>query len=164
MITRIETISMPRELTDEMAEVLSERLRVCGGIADDIWEALKAAAPVAERQEPVQLSAVAVVRERDDELRLDWLLEGGIAELEPGQVLIVADRDDVTDDEGSGELYTSPPAPVSVDAAKAFAKGFNALEQAGGKYRINMQFANRDDAWAAYTSLGKLNASLAKPQ
>lgn len=54
--------------------------------------------------EPVVLSAAAVVREGDDGQYLDWLLEGGIAELEPGQVLIVADQD-VTDDEGRGELY-----------------------------------------------------------
>lgn len=52
------------------------------------------------------------------------------------------------------------PAPVAEDAAKAFAKGFNTLEQAGGKYRINMQFANRDDAWAAYGALGKLSNTL----
>ena len=57
MSSKIETISMPRELTDEMAEVISERLRVCGGIADDIWEALKAAAPVVERQ-PVDVPVV----------------------------------------------------------------------------------------------------------
>jgi hypothetical protein len=52
--------------------------------------------------------------------------------------------------------------PVEMDAAKAFAKGFNTLEQAGGKYRINMQFANHDDAWAAYMALGKLTAGLDK--
>ncbi|MGS0735512.1 hypothetical protein ACVBEG_02900 [Pseudomonas sp. GG8] len=57
-------------------------------------------------------------------------------------------------------LYAEQSAPVAVDAAKAFAKGFNTLEQAGGKYRINMQFANRDDAWAAYGALSKLNNSL----
>lgn len=65
--------------------------------------------------EPVNLAAVAVVREHDHELRLEWLIEGGIAELEPGQILIVADQD-VTDDEGGGELYRHPteqPAPVS---------------------------------------------------
>jgi len=57
-------------------------------------------------------------------------------------------------------VYAEQYAPVAVDAAKAFAKGFNTLEQAGGKYRVNMQFANRDDAWAAYGALGKLGNSL----
>lgn len=47
-------------------------------------------------------------------------------------------------------------APVAVDAAKAFAKGFNTLETVDGKYKIVMQFAGRDDAWAAYTALSKL--------
>ena len=61
------------------------------------------------------------------------------------------------------KLFALPPDPVPADAAKAFAKGFNTLEQAGGKYRINMQFANGDEEFAAYTELGKLNASIAKP-
>jgi hypothetical protein len=54
-------------------------------------------------------------------------------------------------------------APVAVDAAKAFTKGFNTLETVDGKYKIVMQFAGRDDAWSAYTALSKLTASLAKP-
>lgn len=63
-------------------------------------------APVAN--EPVMLTAAAVVRDSEDGKYLDWLLEGGIAELVPGQVLIVADQD-VTDDCGDGELYRLPP-------------------------------------------------------
>lgn len=59
-------------------------------------------------------------------------------------------------------LYTSPPAPVSVDAAKAFAKGFNTLESGEGKYRIVMQFAGRDDAWAAYKALSHMTSALDK--
>lgn len=51
-----------------------------------------------------------------------------------------------------------------VDAAKAFAKGFNTLETVDGKYKIVMQFSGRDDAWSAYTALSKMTASLAKPQ
>jgi hypothetical protein len=62
--------------------------------------------------ELVQLAAVAVVRERDDELQLEWLLEGGLAELEPGRILMAADQK-VTDDEGSGELYRAQPASVT---------------------------------------------------
>jgi hypothetical protein len=54
------------------------------------------------------------------------------------------------------------PAPVSADAAKAFARGFNTLERSDGKYRINMQFANREEAWAAFTALSRLTAELAK--
>ncbi|HCT9624193.1 TPA: hypothetical protein OUC83_002671, partial [Staphylococcus aureus] len=38
---------------------------------------------------------------------LDWLLEGGIAELEvPGTLLLVA-HGQITDDEGSGAVYAA---------------------------------------------------------
>lgn len=53
--------------------------------------------------DPILVEAVAVVRECDEEgLRLDWLLEGGIAALEhAGTVLLVA-HGTVTNDEGHG--------------------------------------------------------------
>lgn len=35
-----ETISFPRELSDDLAEFIAEKARVCGGGAHDIWEAL----------------------------------------------------------------------------------------------------------------------------
>lgn len=44
----------------------------------------------------------------------------------------------------------------------ALTKGFNTLEQVEGKYRINMQFANRDDAWTAYSALVNQSAPAAK--
>ncbi|MDY1100585.1 hypothetical protein ACP0H4_30640 [Pseudomonas aeruginosa] len=58
--------------------------------------------------ESIQVEAVAVTRENDDgELYLDWLLEGGIAELEvPGTLLLVA-HGQITDDEGSGAVYAA---------------------------------------------------------
>ena len=55
-------------------------------------------------------------------------------------------------------LYTSPPAPVASDVAKAFAKGFNTLETGDGKYKIVMQFGDRDEAWDAYKSLNRMTA------
>jgi len=51
---------------------------------------------------------------------------------------------------------------VAVDAAKAFAKGFNTLETLGGKYKIIMQFAGHDDAWVAYTALSQMTNRLDK--
>lgn len=39
----------------------------------------------------------------------------------------------------------------------ALTKGFNTLDQVGGKYSINMSFAHRDDAWDAYSKLCKFN-------
>ena len=56
-------------------------------------------------------------------------------------------------------LYCRPPeqvAPLATEAAKAFAKGFNTLESGGGKYRINMQFQSREDAWGAFNVLARL--------
>lgn len=53
-------------------------------------------------------------------------------------------------------LYTEQPTPLAAEAAKAFAKGFNTLESGGGKYRINMQFQSREDAWGAFTALAHL--------
>lgn len=48
------------------------------------------------------------------------------------------------------------PTPLAVEAAKAFAKGFNTLQSGGGKYRINMQFQSREDAWGAFNVLARL--------
>ncbi|WP_247842552.1 hypothetical protein [Pseudomonas sp. MWU12-3103b] len=69
------------------------------------------------RSEPVLIQAVAVTRDDDDEgLRLEWLLEGGISELEfAGQVLFaMPEANDLCDENGSAEIYTAPPAPVAV--------------------------------------------------
>lgn len=56
--------------------------------------------------EPILVEAVAVTREcEEDGLRLDWLLEGGIAALElPGTVLLVA-HGTITNDSGNGYVY-----------------------------------------------------------
>ena len=54
------------------------------------------------------------------------------------------------------KLFAEQPAPVSAEAANAFAKGFSTLETVGGKYKIVMQFSGHDDAWIAYTALGNL--------
>lgn len=62
-------------------------------------------------QEPILVEAVAVTRENDDgELYLDWLLEGGIAALELPDTLLLVAHGQITDDEGSGEVYAVPVA------------------------------------------------------
>ncbi|OWR35521.1 hypothetical protein CEE55_01615 [Stenotrophomonas pavanii] len=59
--------------------------------------------------EPITVEAVATVRRNGDGDRyIDWLTEGGIADLEVGDVLIVSDRG-ITDEDGSGEVYAAPP-------------------------------------------------------
>jgi len=57
----------------------------------------------------ITIEAVAVVRDGDDDLYLDWLLEGGICALElPGTVLFASNEaNDMCDDEGSCEVFTS---------------------------------------------------------
>lgn len=71
--------------------------------------------PAQTEQQPIHVTAVAVTREDPDEgLYLDWLLEGGICELEhPGQVLVLADRP-ITDDEGHGEVFAAPIAQTAL--------------------------------------------------
>ncbi|MFI8479680.1 hypothetical protein ACIGCM_03825 [Pseudomonas sp. NPDC078700] len=65
----------------------------------------------------IQMCAVAVMRDDGDGgLEPDWLLEGGTAELMDGMFLLVADRTDVTDDEGSGVVYTHPQPEPSLNA------------------------------------------------
>lgn len=58
----------------------------------------------------IGITAVAVTKKNDDgELYLDWLLEGGICELEhPGVVLLATDGASLTGDDGHGEVYTKP--------------------------------------------------------
>lgn len=75
--------------------------------------AVAPAAPVAP--DPILVEAVAVTKENEDgELYLDWILEGGIAALElPGTTLLVA-HGQITDDTGSGEIYTAPPTTDGV--------------------------------------------------
>lgn len=74
----------------------------------------QAARPAQTEPQPIGVTAVAITRENEDgELYLDWLLEGGIAELEfAGQVLVVAEKP-ITDDEGSGEVYAAPIAQAA---------------------------------------------------
>ncbi|MCP6691304.1 hypothetical protein [Pseudomonas donghuensis] len=69
--------------------------------------------PAAQHQgEPILIQAVAVSRKDDDEgLRLEWLLEGGITEMEfPGQVLFaMAEANDLCDEDGSAYVHLQPP-------------------------------------------------------
>ncbi|WP_188241363.1 hypothetical protein [Stenotrophomonas maltophilia] len=77
-------------------------------------QALDAAiAALAARQpvgEPITVEAVAEIFNHPEYgLSINWLLENGIGELQVGDVLMVSDRA-ITDEDGSGEVYTAPPA------------------------------------------------------
>ncbi|MCA5970215.1 hypothetical protein KBY08_00605 [Pseudomonas sp. P135] len=92
-------------------------LKECGACSGCEGECrLDADSPPALGGEPVHIEAVAVTREdKDGQLYLDWLIEGGICALESaGQVLLVAGSA-ITDDEGSGEVYRhAQPAKAKV--------------------------------------------------
>lgn len=103
------TMQAKRTLDKREDDDLYEWVLAHAGVLGEVHVNFKAAM---NGSEPVVLSAAAVVCDGDDGRYLDWLLEGGIAELEPGQVLIVADQD-VTDDEGHGELYRFPSNEVA---------------------------------------------------
>ncbi|MFV3292360.1 MULTISPECIES: hypothetical protein [Pseudomonas] len=74
---------------------------------------------------PILIQAVAVTRKDDEDgLRLEWLLEGGIAEMEfPEQVLFaMAEANDLCDEDGSAYVYLQPPAsavPCEAERLKA---------------------------------------------
>lgn len=66
-------------------------------------------------EDAVRVEAVAVTRADVDGLRLEWLLEGGIAALEHAdQVLLIA-HGSITDEEGGGEVYLKAPALPTVE-------------------------------------------------
>ncbi|WP_423170738.1 hypothetical protein [Stenotrophomonas maltophilia group sp. CASM26] len=76
-------------------------------------EGLEEGKKIAARQpvgEPITVEAVAEIFNHPEYgLSIDWLLENGIGELQVGDVLMVSDRA-ITDEDGSGEVYTAPPA------------------------------------------------------
>lgn len=87
------------------AEVLERLLR----------DSLAARQPVG--QEPITVEAVAeIFNDPEYGLSIHWLLENGIGELQVGDLLMVADRA-ITDEDGSGEVYTAPPAQQPVGDA-----------------------------------------------
>lgn len=110
------------------------------------------AQPAAQHQgEPILIQAVAVTRKDDDEgLRLEWLLEGGIAEMEfAGQVLFaMPEVNDLCDEDGSAEVFLHPPTSDGFsagDMADQGAKAFAARDPEVEALRSALQFyADRD--------------------
>lgn len=116
------------------------------------------AAPLAQvvGHGPVTVEAVATVRRWSNGDRyIDWLTEGGIADLEVGDVLMVSDRA-ITDEDGSGEVYTTPPAQAvdlgavreALQAAEGLATicasvdGYSREEVAASGRAMKRQFAD----------------------
>lgn len=82
--------------------------------------------------EPITVEAVATVRRWSNGDRyIDWLTEGGIADLEVGDVLMVSDRA-ITDEDGSGEVYAAPPEQaVELGDFKALYRAYVRLLESG---------------------------------
>ena len=106
-------VLVPKRMTQEMRDVTDSEgwtwedlLAEAGSISQEEYAAI-AAAPVVPAS-PITVEAVAEVRSGDAGLELDWLIEGGVCALCPGQVLVVATRP-ITDDDGAGEVYADPP-------------------------------------------------------
>lgn len=106
----------------------------------DLEGAKKALAALAQQaQEPITVEAVAeVVDRRDGEGdRLDWLIEGGIDALPTGVVLMMSHRP-ITNNDGHGEVYTTPPA---------------SQEQADEIARLKRKISNLEEGLSAYHKL-----------
>ncbi|MFS0827638.1 hypothetical protein [Pseudomonas phoenicis] len=106
-----EMVSFPRELSEELAELITAQARACGGGAREIWEAICAqfGQPAQQHQSmPIMLTAVATLTDDGDGgLAPSWLLEGGTAELFAGMTLLVADNaPDLCSEDGSAQVYT----------------------------------------------------------
>ncbi|MFJ2456385.1 hypothetical protein ACIOWK_32575 [Pseudomonas protegens] len=137
-VQRFESIFTPTDLMllrggEKMLELCAPEGKFVGISWNDMREVLAAMiavspigsgkleqGPAAQHQsEPILIQAVAVTRQSDDGMYLEWLLEGGISEMEfPGQVLFaMPEANDLCDEDGSAEIYTRPveqPAPVAV--------------------------------------------------
>ncbi len=95
------------------------------------------AAPVQSEQEPVLIQAVAITREDDDEgLRLDWLLEGGISELElAGQVLFVMpEANDICVEDGSAHVYRAAPVRAVRMPERMRGRPFSTVDRGSPSY------------------------------
>lgn len=79
-----------------------------GGYANDNAR-LRAELSAIKTQEPVQVDHVAVMRaDGDGGLEVEWLLEGGTAELMNGMYLCCVGGGTLLFEEGSGHLYAAP--------------------------------------------------------
>ena len=67
----------------------------------------------AQQGESVEVEAVGTFRVDEDGGRVEWLLEGGPAELLDGDLLCVLSSPALVEGNGHVTLYTAPPAPVA---------------------------------------------------
>lgn len=104
-----QTLSLMEIALADFLRGKMQRLRASYTLAFEAgWVAHQAA--TRHQGQPILIQAVAVTRQNDDGMYLEWLLEGGITEMEfPGQVLFaMPEANDLCDEDGSAEVYTRP--------------------------------------------------------
>lgn len=84
-------------------------------VTDQGEQLLELSSGVQRRGDAVRVEAVAVTRADEDGLRLEWLLEGGIAALEHADQILLIAHGSITDEEGGGEVYVHAPAVPSAE-------------------------------------------------
>ncbi|MFJ3121084.1 hypothetical protein ACIPI6_31660 [Pseudomonas protegens] len=100
--------------------------RVRDGVAAVVRLCSDRRAAVQHQGQPILIQAVAVTRQNDEGMYLEWLLEGGICEMEfPGQVLFaMPEANDLCDEDGSAEVYIRPAEQQQATlAVKCYEKG-----------------------------------------
>lgn len=120
-VPREQMISFPRELSDELAELIAEKARVCGGGAFEIWEAIcdQFGTQAKHHGEPVAYAAFAdngnirCWSSNCEAVGLKVLAEGG-SEIVP--------------------LYRHPAEQIAADALKAFANEMINASFEGGSF------------------------------
>jgi hypothetical protein len=93
------------------------------------------ALPVVDRQEPIIIESVAVVRDGEDGLYLEWTVEGGIDALELAGTVLFASNDgnDMCAEDGSCEVYLEPPAQDSDQQNTALTVWYGSMPESNGK-------------------------------
>lgn len=102
------------DLTREAKELRAEleALKRQEPIAYKHRDGMLSAAPQPERaaSNPIGVEAVCVVVDGLDGKRIDWLIEGGLADLPEGTTLIFAHQA-ITGADGWGEVFLAAPQP-----------------------------------------------------
>lgn len=81
---------------------------------------------VSRPQDPIGIEAVATI----DEQRIKWLVEGGIASLPSGTVLLIS-HEPITDQSGYGEVFASQktsPRDAVLDSIKTVRERYRGTE------------------------------------
>lgn len=131
---------------DAEGEYILQQARLAWTTWQEAWTASAKACGQPVAGESVMVEAVAEVVDTDDGLALRWLLEGGIAAMSDGDVLVMP-HSPITDADGSGEVYTAALAPVGltdeqIDAAiNAWFEQEAFPKDAGPQFRRRMRAA-----------------------